>query len=594
MMSLHLTGKLPFRTVFLHAMVRDKFGRKMSKSLGNVVDPLDVINGISLQELAKKLLYGNLDPAEVAKATDGLRKDYPDGIAQCGSDALRFGLLAYTAQGRNINLDIQRVVAYRQFCNKLWNATKFALINFPPNWKRPENTLDDLVKKGGTFADRWILNRLAICTNLTNEGFEGYDFNTTTTAVYNFWLYDLCDYYLELIKPVFRGTDEAQKAAALATLFTCLEYGLRLMHPMMPFLTEELFHRLPGHEEATKKADSKSKLASGSIMVHPFPTKAGTSKWLDPASEELMTLLKDIVHAARSSRASLGLQRQKCDIHIVIVEKTLAERVNLLRTFIGTLALAENVTVHSSESTVEKGCSRSVVNENIILFMPLNKLADVLKEALKIAKDINVLSKSTESLREKTKGSAYASKTPIETQAEHKEKLAAQDATIASMNESLNQLLGVMSAAQSDEFWTSQITDVEKELAKVTAERSRLQAANETAPSKKSAQSLATAEADVANVETKLADLRRKAGKPDVTVHLPKAGSGAASSQSWTELNTLLASSTYLGGNFGPSKADAVRYEQSCATPPSASTPHALRWFNHIAGFSDWERAHWK
>lgn len=121
-----------------------------------------------------------------------------------------------------------------------------------------------------------------------------------------------------------------------------------------------------------------------------------------------------------------------------------------------------------------------------------------------------MLSKSTESLREKTKGSAYASKTPIETQAEHKEKLAAQDATIASMNESLNQLLSVMSAAQSDEFWTSQITDVEKELAKVTAERSRLQAANETAPSKKSAQSLATAEADVANVETKLADLRRK------------------------------------------------------------------------------------
>ena len=149
------------------------------------------------------------------------------------------------------------------------------------------------------------------------------------------------------------------------------------MHPMMPFLTEELYHRLPGHEEATKKANPESKLGSGSIMIQPFPTKALCSKWLNPESEELMTLLKDIVHAARSSRASLGLQRQKCDIHAVIGEKALADRARSLCTFIGTLALAENVTVHSNESTVESGCSRSVVNESIILFMPLNKLADV-------------------------------------------------------------------------------------------------------------------------------------------------------------------------------------------------------------------------
>lgn len=142
-----------------------------------------------------------------------------DGIAQCGSDALRFGLLAYTAQGRNINLDIQRVVAYSQFCNKLWNATKFALLNFPSGWKRPENSLDAMVQKGGTFADKWILNRLAVCAQATNEGFVTYDFNVATTAVYNFWLYDLCDYYLELIKPVFRASDEGQRAAVVFFLF---------------------------------------------------------------------------------------------------------------------------------------------------------------------------------------------------------------------------------------------------------------------------------------------------------------------------------------------------------------------------------------
>ena len=129
MMGLELTGKLPFKTIYLHAMVRDKYGRKMSKSLGNVIDPLDVIYGISLEDMIAKISQGNLDPREVKTASEAKRKDFPKGIPECGADALRFGLLAYTLQGRDINLDIQRVVGYRMFGNKLWNAVKFGLMN---------------------------------------------------------------------------------------------------------------------------------------------------------------------------------------------------------------------------------------------------------------------------------------------------------------------------------------------------------------------------------------------------------------------------------------------------------------------------------
>lgn len=129
MMALELTDKLPFNTVYLHAMIRDKFGRKMSKSLGNVVDPREIIDGATLEELIDKLNKGNLDPREVEKAKQGKIADFPNGIPECGADALRFGLLAYTCQGRDINLDINRIIGYRQFCNKLWNATKFALTN---------------------------------------------------------------------------------------------------------------------------------------------------------------------------------------------------------------------------------------------------------------------------------------------------------------------------------------------------------------------------------------------------------------------------------------------------------------------------------
>lgn len=237
-----LLGKLPFKEVFLHPMVRDAHGRKMSKSLGNVIDPMDVITGITLEALHEQLLTSNLDPKEVEKAKAGQKQDYPNGIPECGTDALRFGLCAHITQARDCNLDIQRIQGYRFFCNKIWNATKFALLYFAGDEKFSTD-----ISLNGTESpmDLWMLSRLAAVAEGCNLGFAGYDFMQTTKATYNYWMYDLCDVYLETLKPIFQNGTDDQKSAARKTLFLCLDYGLRLISPFMPFITEELWQRLP-------------------------------------------------------------------------------------------------------------------------------------------------------------------------------------------------------------------------------------------------------------------------------------------------------------------------------------------------------------
>ncbi|CAG5125802.1 unnamed protein product, partial [Candidula unifasciata] len=248
MLGLTLLDKLPFRDVYLHAMVRDSHGRKMSKSLGNIIDPLDVIRGIELEvtRFSKTFHY------VLQKA------DYPNGIPECGVDALRFALVSYTAQGRDINLDVLRVQGYRFFCNKLWNATKFSLAALGDSF-RPYPTLQVTGKE--SLMDQWILSRLSQAIRLCNQGIEAFDFPICTTAIYNFWLYELCDWYLEYLKPVLNGSNEEAKVISQNILFTCLDEGLKLLHPMMPFVTEELFQRLP----------RRSEKAPPSICVTPYP-----------------------------------------------------------------------------------------------------------------------------------------------------------------------------------------------------------------------------------------------------------------------------------------------------------------------------------
>lgn len=242
-------------------MVRDSHGRKMSKSLGNVIDPIDVIEGIPLLGLQKRLDEGNLDPKEIVKAKEGQvclfnwfyltsRKTISPMVFRSVvltvclfrhflTWALRFTLLAYTSAGRDINLDVLRIEGYRKFCNKLWNATKFALLKLGDEFKPAPSAA---LSGKETLAERWILHKLNKAVEQANSNIQDMNFIQATSAVYNFWLYELCDVYIEVCKTLI---DQGASETAAETLFTCLDEGLKLLHPMMPFVTEELYQRLP-------------------------------------------------------------------------------------------------------------------------------------------------------------------------------------------------------------------------------------------------------------------------------------------------------------------------------------------------------------
>eukprot|EP00744_Colponema_vietnamica_P001718 GILI01002816.1.p1 GENE.GILI01002816.1~~GILI01002816.1.p1 ORF type:complete len:973 (-),score=377.56 GILI01002816.1:248-3166(-) len=417
MMGLTLTDKLPFKTVYLHAMVRDAHGRKMSKSLGNVIDPLEVINGITLEELQEKLKAGNLDPREVEKAVQGQKADFPNGIPECGADALRFGLLAYTVQGRNVNLDINRVVGYRQFCNKLWNATKFALSHFGSNYKPGAG-----IRGVPSMVDQWILSRLNACTVAMNKCMQDYEFGVATQAIYAFWLYEFCDVYLEAIKPVM-AVEGPAKVTTQDVLYTCLDRGLRLLHPMMCFVTEELYQRLP---------ENGNKFESISIAYYPEPVPA----WNKPLVEAQMKTLLEVVHHSRSLQTSLNIaaQTQRPKMYVRSKAADVVELINTHGRVAQTLAKTDEVFGILFPEAAPEGCAVDVVNDSLEVFLMVRGLIDVAAETAKLSKKKTVAQTALEQLKKKMTIPDYENKVPANIQEKNSQQLAALEAEIAAID----------------------------------------------------------------------------------------------------------------------------------------------------------------
>jgi len=518
-----LMGKLPFKDVFLHAMVRDAHGRKMSKSLGNTINPMDVICGISLEDLHKTLEGGNLDPKEVAKAKAGQSQDYPTGIPECGTDALRFGLCAYTAQGRDINLDVMRVQGYRFFCNKLWNATKFAMmylgaefspvkslvqdllasksqssspsfsplpsptdLNKPPGLsqlnsclqscpflggQQPSSTdsqaFKDITSQPSHFTqphlsrwyhrmnaltssdrsslptgkgillptpaplspmDRWILSRLAYAVEQVNIGFKEYNFPLATTALYNFWLYELCDVYLEYLKPVFQGTDSSAVLTARTVLYTCLDSGLRLISPFMPFISEELFQRLP--RWSAKEPPS--------IMVTPFPT-APNFRNTDVEAE--VELVQKIVGVVRSTRADYNIpNKTKTLLYLKVFCPTTTKMVKRYTSALATLAYSQQVEVVDSPPS---GCAIVTVNDKITAHLVLKGLIDPAKEIEKLTKKRSALQQTVEKLQKAALVPDYLTKVPEDVRTANKEKLDVSQMEVARLADAMAALASI-------------------------------------------------------------------------------------------------------------------------------------------------------
>uniref|UniRef100_A0A665VVH6 Valine--tRNA ligase n=1 Tax=Echeneis naucrates TaxID=173247 RepID=A0A665VVH6_ECHNA len=397
MMGLKLTGKLPFKEVYLHAVVRDAHGRKMSKSLGNVIDPLDVITGISLEGLHAQLTDSNLDPLEVEKAKQGQKSDYPNGIPECGTDALRFALCAYTSQGRDINLDVNRILGYRHFCNKLWNAVKFAMKTLGDNFVPSE--------KAQSVSDRWILSRLSAAVALCDAGFKAYDFPAITTAIYNFWLYELCDIYLESVKPVFSKAEEgsaSQRPALVCrqTLYTCLEVGLRLLSPLMPFVTEELYQRLPRRRPQNFQVLLSFSFGEQFLLCDSLQF-CWHSEEIDRDMEFIMTVVKTI----RSLRADYNLTKTR----------NISDTIRL-----GLLHF--NLIVVCCQPDITRSFSTLVFSFTSPFVSPQG-LIDVEKEVAKLMTKKGDLEKQMEKLREKMAKNDYKEKVPVKVQEQDAEKV---------------------------------------------------------------------------------------------------------------------------------------------------------------------------
>ncbi|KAK7887022.1 hypothetical protein WMY93_026643 [Mugilogobius chulae] len=434
MMGLKLTGKLPFKEVYLHAVVRDAHGRKMSKSLGNVIDPLDVITGISLEGLHAQLTDSNLDPVEVEKAKQGQKSDYPSGIPECGTDALRFALCAYTSQGRDINLDVNRILGYRHFCNKLWNAVKFAMKTLGDNFVPSEKA--QLCGKE-SVSDRWILSRLSAAVVLCDEGFRAYDFPAITTAIYNFWLYELCDVYLESVKPVFSKAEEDDRGEVWVcrqTLYTCLEVALRLLSPIMPFVTEELYQRLPRRRPQHDPP---------SVCVTAYPDSqefCWHSEELDREMEFVMTVVKTI----RSLRADYNLTKTRADCYLQCIDSATVSLVEKYSLQIQTLSYSQAVIPVSGTQTVPEGCAVAIASDRCTVNLMLKGLIDVEKEVAKLMTKKADLEKQMEKVKEKMAKSDYKDKVPQKVQEQDAEKLRQSQTELEKAKEAIDNFKKMM------------------------------------------------------------------------------------------------------------------------------------------------------
>ncbi|KAF8211093.1 tRNA synthetases class I-domain-containing protein [Mycena galopus ATCC 62051] len=367
LLGIRLTGKVPFNEVLCHAMIRDAHGRKMSKSLGNVIDPIDVIEGCVLESLHEKLREGNLDEKEIIKATAGQKKDFPKGIPQCGTDALRFALCAYSSGGRDINLEILRVEGYRKFCNKIFNATKFAMLKLDESFV-PEPSAKPTGKE--SLVEQWILHKLNVAAA---------ELNTHLANPYNFWLYELCDVYIEVMKPM---TDEAAPLAtrrsAQQTLYTCLDHGLRLLHPFMPFVTEELWQRLPRRPNDP----------TPSIMVSSFPVF--DQAYVFESADQQFNLVFNALKTGRSLAASYNLQSDiQLFLHIPGDEEAALFETQL-STIVALTKGCKSAKVVRELKDIPEGCGGTVVTPTIAIHALVRGLVDLDVEIGKCDKKLDL------------------------------------------------------------------------------------------------------------------------------------------------------------------------------------------------------------
>lgn len=402
---------VPFKDIYITGLIMDAQGNKMSKSKGNIIDPLDIIDGISLDELTKKRTANLMNPKQAETIAKQTKKDYPDGFLPFGADALRFSMAAGATQARYINFDVKRIEGNRNFCNKLFNATKFVLMNV-------ENQQDLIgVEASKSTIDNWILHELAKLIQDVETGFATYRFDLATSRIYEFVWNEFCDWYLELAKVNLQSTDSNVRAATINTLLTVLEAVLRITHPFMPFITEELWQVV---------APLFGKNTTPSIMIAKYPS--ANEFVIDNAVQVLAEIeqLKQLTGVVRNLRAEMGLQPAvKVPLFIETADKDLyaafAEYVKVL---------AKISEVHLVDTLEEDSAPVAVLNTARLM---LKVEIDVEAEKVRLTREIEKHSKEAEKMQVKLDNPNYVARAP-------KDLVERDTARVTELNSMISQL----------------------------------------------------------------------------------------------------------------------------------------------------------
>ena len=425
MMTLHFRDEVPFKTVYVTGLIRDESGQKMSKSKGNVIDPLDMIDGIKLEELLQKRTGNMMQPQLAEKIAKRTKKEFPNGIEAHGADALRFTLIALASTGRDINWDMQRLEGYRNFCNKLWNASRYVLMNTEGEDCGQDSSSNYTL----SLADRWIISELQKTVSEAHKQLDAYRFDLVANTLYDFIWHKYCDWYLELSKPVLwdEQADSNLKTGTRRTLIRVLDVILKLTHPLMPFITEEIWQNVK--VLAGQQGDT--------LMLAKYPE--ANDNEIDSEAESDIEWLQSVILGIRNIRGEMNISPGK---EIPILFKNGNEEDH--RRLIQTENLLKKLTNLKSATWLEDGesapMSATALVGNLEILVPMAGLIDTEAEIARLQKELDKLDKEQSRIRAKLGNEAFVAKAPEQVVNSEKQKLADAESANARLQ---NQLLEI-------------------------------------------------------------------------------------------------------------------------------------------------------
>lgn len=414
MMTMHFmknedgTPQVPFKTVYVHGLVRDGEGQKMSKSKGNVLDPLDLIDGVDLETLVQKRTTGLMNPKDAPKIEKSTRKEFPEGIQAYGTDAVRFTFCALANTGRDIKFDMKRVEGYRNFANKIWNATRFVMMNCE---QQPigQEIRQDLWE----LPEQWIVSRLQKAEAAVQQAFATYRLDLAAQAIYEFIWNEYCDWYVELTKPVLNdeNVSSERKAEVRRVLLSVMEASLRLAHPIMPFLTEEIWQTLA----------PMIGIGGETIMLAPYPVP--NPERINEQAEADMLGLQGLIGAVRNIRGEMGLGNARL-LPVLLQNATDAEKAQIARIEPLFKALAKVESITFLTDTEQPPLSSSSVVGHVSVFVPMKGLIDPKAELARLQKDLDKVQKQHDQIASKLANEGFVAKAPAAVVEGEKVKLA--------------------------------------------------------------------------------------------------------------------------------------------------------------------------